>query len=303
MPAVEVEPRSASLGDRALGQLVDGLIAVGVFFLFGMLLSGRFGGMTAAGFELTGLPALILLSVLLIVMLAYFILCEALFGATLGKVVAEIRVTTREGQRIGLRASLVRNLLRLVDGIGGYLVAAFSVILTGRGVRLGDMAAGTIVIPRESGPAVRAAALSVAVVVAIGGIVGGFALRGSATTLATPRGGVPLTATLARSVDADHRPTEPTTTFSPESEVINVAFKVASAPPGSRLKAVWTAVDVGAAAPPNTELDETLLVVPGPMPGTFRLRRGPREWPVGDYRVDLYLDDELVVTLPYTVAR
>lgn len=300
MPHIALESKYASLGDRALGQLVDGLIAIGVFFLFGMFLSGRFGGMTAAGFELTGQPALILLGVLLVVMLAYFILCEALFGATLGKVVAEIQVTTREGQRIGMRASLVRNLLRLVDGIGGYLVGAFTVILTTRRVRFGDIAAGTIVIPRESGRAARAGALGAALVVAIGGIVGGFALRESPTLAESD--GARLTATLARRVDADHRPIEPATTFSPESAVINVAFKVTNAPPGSRLKAVWTAVDVGAAAPPNTELDESLLVVPGPVPGTFRLSRGPRPWPVGDYRVDLYLDDELVVTLPYTVA-
>jgi uncharacterized RDD family membrane protein YckC len=287
----QVESKTASLGDRALGQLVDGLLAVGVFFLVGMLLSGRFGGGTSAGFELTGLPALILLGVLFLVMLAYFILCEALFGATLGKLVAEIHVTTREGQRIGLRASLVRNLLRLIDGIGGYLVAAFAVIATSRRVRFGDIAAGTIVVPRESGRAVRAGALGTAVVVAIGGIVGGFALRDSPNALAKPRTAAPLTATL-----------DPATIFSPEAATINVAFNVTSAPPGSTLKAVWTAVDVGDAAPPNTELDETRLVVSGPAPGTFRLRRGPRPWPVGDYRVDLYLDDALVVTLPYTVA-
>jgi uncharacterized RDD family membrane protein YckC len=287
----QVESKTASLGDRALGQLVDGLLAVGVFFLVGMLLSGRFGGGTSAGFELTGLPALILLGVLFLVMLAYFILCEALFGATLGKLVAEIHVTTREGQRIGLRASLVRNLLRLIDGIGGCLVAAFAVIATSRRVRFGDIAAGTIVVPRESGRAVRAGALGTAVVVAIGGIVGGFALRDSPNALAKPRTAAPLTATL-----------DPATIFSPEAATINVAFNVTSAPPGSTLKAVWTAVDVGDAAPPNTELDETRLVVSGPAPGTFRLRRGPRPWPVGDYRVDLYLDDALVVTLPYTVA-
>ena len=34
----------ASLGDRALAQLVDGLIVIGLFFLFGMFLAGRFGG-------------------------------------------------------------------------------------------------------------------------------------------------------------------------------------------------------------------------------------------------------------------
>jgi uncharacterized RDD family membrane protein YckC len=297
-----IEPKSASLGDRALGQLVDGLVGVGVFFLVGMLLSDRFGGMTPAGFELTGLPALILLGVLLAVMLAYFVLCEALFGATLGKVVAEIQVTTREGQRIGMRASLVRNVLRLFDGIGGYLVAAFAVILTTNRVRFGDIVAGTIVIPRESARAVRAGALATALIVAIAGIVGGFALRDSTSASAIPRGGAPFTATLARSVDSAHRPTEAATIFSPEAATINVAFNITTAPPGSSLKAVWTAVDVGDAAPPNTELDETRLVVSGPAPGTFRLRRGPQPWPVGEYRVDLYLDDQLVVTLPYTVA-
>ena len=157
-------------------------------------------------------------------------------------------------------------------------------------------------IPRETGRGGRAGALAAALVVAIGGIVGGFALRESPTLAVTPGNGAPLTATLARTVDTEHRPLEPATTFSPESAVINVAFKVTSAPVGSRLKAVWTAVDVGDAAPPNTELDETMLTLSGPAPGTFRLRRGPRPWPIGDYRVDLYLDDELIVTLPYTVA-
>ncbi len=293
----------ASLGDRALGQLVDGLIVLGLFFFVGMLLADRFGGMTAQGFELTGLPALILFGILGAVMLAYFIVCEALFGVTLGKVVAEIRVTTEDGRPIGFRASLIRNLMRLVDGLAGYLVAAFSVILTSRGLRLGDLAAGTIVTRREAGRATRAGALAAALVVAIGGIVGGFASRSSPPAPGTPREGAPLAATLARSVTADHQPVEPTTTFSPEDPSINVAFKVTNVPPGSRLKAVWTAVDIGDAAPPNLELDESVLVVTGSAPGTFRLSRGPRPWPAGDYRVDLYLDDELVTTLAYKVSR
>ncbi|MGH2668337.1 MAG: hypothetical protein ACRDH5_04310, partial [bacterium] len=119
----------------------------------------------------------------------------------------------------------------------------------------------------------------------------------------TAREGAPLTATLARSVTADHQPVDPTTTFSPEDPSINVAFKATNVPPGSRLKAVWTAVDIGDAAPPNLELDESVLVVTGSAPGTFRLSRGPRPWPAGDYRVDLYLDDELVMTLAYKVSR
>ncbi len=83
-------PNYASLGDRALGQLVDGLIVLGLFFLFGIFLAGRFGGMTAHGFELTGLPALILLGTLFVIMLVYFVVAEVLFGLTLGKVVADL---------------------------------------------------------------------------------------------------------------------------------------------------------------------------------------------------------------------
>jgi uncharacterized RDD family membrane protein YckC len=292
----------ASLGDRALGQLVDGLIVLGLFFFFGMLLAGRFGGLTTQGFELTGLPALILLGILFVVMLGYFSVAEVLFGMTLGKVVAEIQVTTSDGRRIGVRASLVRNLLRLVDGIGGYLVAAFSVILTDRRLRLGDLAAGTVVTRREGGRAARVGALVAALVVAIGGVAGGFALKGTSAAPGTARAGASLTATLARSVTDDHQPVDPATTFSPEAPAINAAFKVTSAPAGSRLKAVWTAINVGDAAPPNTEVDESVLILTGPAPGTFRLRRGPRPWPVGDYRLDIYLNDELVVTLPYKVA-
>ncbi len=52
----------------------------------------------------------------------------------------------------------------------------------------------------------------------------------------------------------------------------------------------------------HTEIDETTVVIGAPAPGVFHLRRGPRPWPVGDYRADLYLDDELVATLPFTVA-
>lgn len=293
-------PPPASLGDRALGQLVDGLIVLGLFFFLGMLVAARFGGLTAQGFELTGLPALILLGTLVALMLVYFTVCEALFGLTLGKIVAEIQVTSCEGQRIGMRPSLVRNLLRLIDGLGGYLVAAFSVILTSRGVRLGDLAAGTVVTRREAGRVTRAGALLAALVMTIGGVVGGFAVR--PPPVVSGAAGSPLTATLARSVTADHQPIEPTATFSPEAPSINVAFRLTTAPAGSRLKAVWTAVEVGDAAPPNTELDETAVTVSGPAPGTFRLRRGPRPWPVGDYRVDIYLDDELVLTMPYQVA-
>ena len=147
-------PIYASIGDRLLAQLVDGLIAFGLFFFLGMTLAPKFGGATASGFELTGRPALIVISLTVLLLLVYFILAEATVGATLGKLAAGIRVRTKEGRRISLRASVIRNLMRFIDGIGVYLVGAISIILTKRNQRLGDLAAGTIVVRRESSRAV-----------------------------------------------------------------------------------------------------------------------------------------------------
>jgi uncharacterized RDD family membrane protein YckC len=288
----------ASLGDRLLAQAVDGLVAVGIFVFLGLTLASKFGGLTDQGFELTGAPALILMGVLLSVMLIYFILLEGFFGATLGKWVAEIRVAKREGGGIDMRASIIRNLMRLVDGIGVYLVGAFSVILTSRRVRLGDIAAGTVVLRRDTGRVARAGGLLAALLLALGGIWGGIALRDESAKTSGP-----VSATLALGASPNHEPINPTTTFSPDAPVIYVAFRASQVQPGSRLKAVWTVVNVGAVAPPNSQLAESTVVLPGAAPGSFRFTRGSQPWPVGDYKVDVYLNDQLALTLPYKIIR
>ena len=52
-------PVYASIADRFLAQMVDGLVAFGVFFFTGMMLAPRLGGATASGFDLTGRPSLL----------------------------------------------------------------------------------------------------------------------------------------------------------------------------------------------------------------------------------------------------
>jgi uncharacterized RDD family membrane protein YckC len=172
----------ASLGDRALAQLVDGLVAFGVYFFFGTTLAPRLGGATASGFDLNGGPALVVISLTVVTMLVYFILAEAVAGATLGKVVAGIRVQPGGGGSIGVRAAVIRNVLRLVDGIVLYVVGVVTILVTARKQRLGDLAARTVVVGRERAAPVKLVALAAAIVVAIGGIVGGFRVR-SATSL------------------------------------------------------------------------------------------------------------------------
>src|SRR5262249_46352947 len=68
-------------------------------------------------------------------------------GQTPGKKLVGIRVMLESGAPVDVRAAFIRNLLALVDFLPGfYLLGALIVTLTQRGQRLGDLAAGTIVV-------------------------------------------------------------------------------------------------------------------------------------------------------------
>lgn len=79
--------------------------------------------------------------------------CEAIWnGQTPGKRMMQIRVVTVEGQPINAVQAILRCLLRAIDmqPFGLYLVGLLTASLNDRFQRLGDMAAGTIVVIEES---------------------------------------------------------------------------------------------------------------------------------------------------------
>jgi uncharacterized RDD family membrane protein YckC len=78
----------------------------------------------------------------------YFMLLEGFFGATAGKLLVGLRVVKLDGTPIGWREAVVRNLLRPIDQILLYLVAAIAVWASPRRQRLGDRAADTVVVRR-----------------------------------------------------------------------------------------------------------------------------------------------------------
>lgn len=82
----------------------------------------------------------------------YFIACELLMqGRSPGKAVIGLRVVRDGGLPITLRESALRNLLRMVDmmPVGQYLVGLVSMIVSKDVRRLGDFAAGTLVVREE----------------------------------------------------------------------------------------------------------------------------------------------------------
>jgi uncharacterized RDD family membrane protein YckC len=99
--------------------------------------------------------------------LYYYFACESGGGQTLGKRVTKLRVVRADGGEAGMGEIAVRTILRVVDGIGLYLVGLIVMLGSGkRRQRLGDMAGGTIVVDANASlePAPPVAATPVAAV-------------------------------------------------------------------------------------------------------------------------------------------
>jgi len=99
-------------------------------------------------------------------------------------------------------------------------------------------------------------------------------------------------------LSADESGSPATTTFPPEQSVFYLIVELANAPDDTKVKAVWTAVEAeGVDA--NFKIDESELTS-GSATLTFNLSNNGL-WPIGKYKVDLYLNDELERTLEFEV--
>ena len=84
----------------------------------------------------------------LIIYFFYHPILEAVMhGSTPGKRMAGVRLMTLEGFVPGIGSILIRNIFRLIDGLPGvYTVGLLFAIFTKNHVRIGDMAAGTVLV-------------------------------------------------------------------------------------------------------------------------------------------------------------
>ncbi len=126
---------------RACSYLID--FAVIAAFLIA-------GSIASVAFSVMGEWSLGLMFVIwFIVYFFYGGFCEALFnGRTVGKLALGLRVVSTEGVPITGAQAVLRNLLWAFDGVWpfAYLPAIVCMVLTKRFQRLGDLAAGTMVI-------------------------------------------------------------------------------------------------------------------------------------------------------------
>src|SRR5438445_7276220 len=95
---------------------------------------------------------------------------------------------------------------------------------------------------------------------------------------------------------------EAVTSFTPDTPRLYAMFKTKGAKDGDKARGVLIAEDVGDVAPPNTKVLETKLDMEGDTSdGDFNFSKPTNGWPVGKYRVEIYINDELATKVKFTI--
>lgn len=163
----------AGVGSRSLAMVMDSLIQGGitlVLLLVGGLLGIGLGSVvrrtTGADAEKIGLWVFAVVVLLLFsAWYGYFALFEIIWrGQTPGKRMIGLRVISVSGRPITPLQAILRNLLRIVDQLPAlYAVGIISVLVSARNQRLGDIAAGTVVVREQATEALQVPAPDAAV--------------------------------------------------------------------------------------------------------------------------------------------
>lgn len=139
---IGIHQNVAGIGDRILAFIIDSfiLLVYGLLSSFAIAGLGMDSGEMWVYYLVVGLPVFL-----------YYLLWETFYmGRTPGKAALQIRVVRMDGSRPVFSQYIIRWLLRIVDislTSGG--VAVVTILLNGKGQRLGDLAAGTTVITEK----------------------------------------------------------------------------------------------------------------------------------------------------------
>lgn len=145
---VHIDMPLAGIGSRFVAVLIDTLLWFFAFFLLAIvfrMLVPSVHAFNRLSFQWT---VAIWIFVVFFFNWGYFTLFEAFWnGRTPGKKIAKIRVIQRSGRPIGLFESMARNFIRYIDQFPGpYAVGVITMFVTAQHQRLGDLAAGTLVV-------------------------------------------------------------------------------------------------------------------------------------------------------------
>jgi uncharacterized RDD family membrane protein YckC len=156
---IDLSLELAGLGSRFLARVLDWLIEFGFLVVVGLLVMIAVSVLGLSR-QLTGSMPQILMAAFFVGFLYLFLLGYDIYfevrhnGQTPGKRRTGIRTIRESGAPLDFRSACIRNLLRFADFVPlFYLLGGFLVLLTSRHQRLGDMAAGTLVIRERTSEA------------------------------------------------------------------------------------------------------------------------------------------------------
>jgi len=136
-------PKLGTSGDviwhRVLAYVIDSVL---MGLIWGMVI--------LAGTALDDTGSLLLVFVGMVAMLVYGFLLEGLYGYTPGKYLLGLVVVKSDGSNCTVGASILRNLLWIVDALPtANLVAMVLILVTDDDQRVGDLVADTVVVKRQ----------------------------------------------------------------------------------------------------------------------------------------------------------
>lgn len=145
----------AGLGSRFLALAIDTVIQwllVVIIVILGSLAAGRAADIAGAlHLSQKNIGSTVIALIVLVIFLlgyGYFMLFEQIWnGQTPGKRALGIRVVADGGYPVSFLDSVIRNLVRIPEQLlGFYALSIISMLLSSQNKRLGDFAAGTIVV-------------------------------------------------------------------------------------------------------------------------------------------------------------
>ncbi len=148
---VELDLGLAGIGSRLAARLLDVLIQGAIAFVILLAI-----GLTTGDSETSDAVSIILVTLIVFAIFWGYNVAFETFnsGRTPGKMALGLRVVGEHGEPETFSASAVRNLLRIVDELMTVFLAGTIAIIASRdNQRLGDMAAGTLVVKERTATA------------------------------------------------------------------------------------------------------------------------------------------------------
>lgn len=151
---ITLDVELAGIGSRMVATIVDTFLVLLIYLAFGLFLA--LGGWALAGVAdlMASILGILALIGALTLPFVFHVLAEVRNGGrTPGKKVAGIRVVGNDGGPVSWGPSVIRNLVRVIDWLPMMgLAGMVSVVASARNQRLGDFAAGTLVVMERKAP-------------------------------------------------------------------------------------------------------------------------------------------------------